>query len=65
MKEGSSVGQIPSFESCFKALTGHAPMRWQELRSPELARCAEEDWLAVMPVGSLEQHGAHLFHDLA
>lgn len=35
-------------------------MRWQELRSPELARCAEEDWLAVLPVGSLEQHGAHL-----
>lgn len=36
------------------------PTRWEDHTSPELARLAERDPVAVLPVAAVEQHGPHL-----
>ncbi len=33
---------------------------WQKLRRPELAAARDEGAVVLVPVGSTEQHGAHL-----
>ena len=35
-------------------------MRWETMTAPELRAMAGPDTLPVLPIGSLEQHGAHL-----
>lgn len=35
-------------------------MLWSEMTSPQLEKCAAEDYLVVLPCGSVEQHGWHL-----
>lgn len=37
-----------------------APIRWKDLRSPELDQLAENDAIVLLPVGAIEQHGPHL-----
>lgn len=34
-------------------------MLWEELRWPEVEECAREGFVAVLPCGSMEQHGPH------
>lgn len=41
-------------------MTQSNPVRWRQLRSPELAALAEDDAVVLLPVGSIEQHGPHL-----
>ncbi len=35
-------------------------MLWSEMTSPQVEKCAKENYLVVLPCGSLEQHGWHL-----
>ncbi|MDQ7807565.1 creatininase family protein [Amycolatopsis sp. A133] len=37
-----------------------SPYRWNHLTAPELRELADRDALVLLPVGSTEQHGAHL-----
>ncbi|MBK1662076.1 creatininase family protein [Paracraurococcus ruber] len=37
-----------------------AELRWERMTGPELKALAARDALAVLPIGSLEQHGPHL-----
>ncbi|WP_371229494.1 creatininase family protein [Roseovarius sp. 2305UL8-3] len=37
-----------------------ADIQWSNLRSPDLARLAQQDAIVILPVASTEQHGPHL-----
>jgi creatinine amidohydrolase len=37
-----------------------APLRWSQLSAADLRRRASERHLVILPLGSIEQHGAHL-----
>lgn len=43
-----------------KGYVGVAPVLWGDCTDAEIERARNEDWLVLVPLGAIEQHGPHL-----
>src|SRR5256712_5842203 len=58
MHSGSDASRAP--RSCETSAMWSSPLRYERLTWPEVRRAAGEDRVALIPVGTLEDHGPHL-----